>query len=185
MTDTGAQSAPRCYRHPKVETYLSCSRCGRPICPDCMIEAPVGFQCMECFYPTGSGGSAQAPRAMNRAAGLAVVIALGWTLVLALVGFFAYTGTPNILLAGIAGGVTGWALWRMCGRAWNSRTARLGLILGLAMPLLAALLILLSRALLFHTLALDSLIAYSLRVLVAMAVSALFAFLAASPPDGW
>jgi membrane associated rhomboid family serine protease len=38
----------RCYRHPSVETGVHCTRCGRPICPDCMIPAPVGHQCPEC-----------------------------------------------------------------------------------------------------------------------------------------
>jgi membrane associated rhomboid family serine protease len=40
--------APVCYRHPKRETYVRCSRCDRPICPDCMNEAAVGHQCPEC-----------------------------------------------------------------------------------------------------------------------------------------
>ncbi|WP_035847209.1 rhomboid family intramembrane serine protease [Kitasatospora azatica] len=39
---------PRCYRHPDRETGISCSRCGRPICPECMIDASVGFHCPEC-----------------------------------------------------------------------------------------------------------------------------------------
>ena len=29
-----------CYRHPNVETGVHCTRCGRPICPECMIPAP-------------------------------------------------------------------------------------------------------------------------------------------------
>lgn len=37
-----------CYRHPTVQTRVHCTRCGRPICTDCMIQAPVGFQCPEC-----------------------------------------------------------------------------------------------------------------------------------------
>ncbi|NUP18754.1 MAG: rhomboid family intramembrane serine protease [Streptomyces sp.] len=37
-----------CYRHPKVESYVSCTRCERYICPDCMREAAVGHQCVEC-----------------------------------------------------------------------------------------------------------------------------------------
>ena len=37
-----------CYRHPNRETGLSCSNCGRPICPECMRRAPVGIRCPEC-----------------------------------------------------------------------------------------------------------------------------------------
>jgi membrane associated rhomboid family serine protease len=48
MSSTPAPSVPRCYRHPDRETYIRCSRCERPICPDCMTSAPVGYQCPEC-----------------------------------------------------------------------------------------------------------------------------------------
>jgi membrane associated rhomboid family serine protease len=37
-----------CYRHPNVTTGVHCTRCGRPICPDCMVAAPVGYQCPDC-----------------------------------------------------------------------------------------------------------------------------------------
>jgi membrane associated rhomboid family serine protease len=37
-----------CYRHPNEQTRVHCTRCGRPICPECMIPAPVGYQCPEC-----------------------------------------------------------------------------------------------------------------------------------------
>jgi membrane associated rhomboid family serine protease len=37
-----------CYRHPYEEAGVRCTRCDRPICPKCMITAPVGFQCPEC-----------------------------------------------------------------------------------------------------------------------------------------
>ncbi|HEY7224918.1 MAG TPA: rhomboid family intramembrane serine protease [Micromonosporaceae bacterium] len=46
--ESASPVVPVCYRHPKRETYLRCVRCDRPICPECLREAPVGFQCPEC-----------------------------------------------------------------------------------------------------------------------------------------
>ena len=46
-------AAPVCYRHPARETYIRCTRCERPICPECMISASVGFQCPECVAQGG------------------------------------------------------------------------------------------------------------------------------------
>ncbi|GGO73708.1 rhomboid family intramembrane serine protease [Nocardioides deserti] len=39
---------PVCYRHPGRESHIRCQRCGRPICPDCMRDAAVGFHCPDC-----------------------------------------------------------------------------------------------------------------------------------------
>jgi membrane associated rhomboid family serine protease len=43
-----AAEVEACYRHQGVETRVHCTRCGRPICPDCMTPAPVGHQCPIC-----------------------------------------------------------------------------------------------------------------------------------------
>lgn len=40
---------PTCAWHPDRETWVSCSRCGASICPNCMHEAPVGFHCPGCI----------------------------------------------------------------------------------------------------------------------------------------
>src|ERR1700730_5261858 len=39
---------PTCYRHPSRETGVSCSNCGKPICPDCMTTTAVGMRCPDC-----------------------------------------------------------------------------------------------------------------------------------------
>jgi membrane associated rhomboid family serine protease len=41
-------AAPTCYRHPDRQTYVRCTRCQRPICPECMRSAAVGHQCVDC-----------------------------------------------------------------------------------------------------------------------------------------
>ena len=49
-----------CYRHPGRETRVSCSECGRPICTDCMVFAPVGIRCPE------DAGRAQGPSRVTK-----------------------------------------------------------------------------------------------------------------------
>ncbi|MEU6086049.1 rhomboid family intramembrane serine protease [Streptomyces sp. NPDC047085] len=45
---TAESAVTTCFRHPKVESHVRCTRCDRYICPDCMREAAVGHQCVEC-----------------------------------------------------------------------------------------------------------------------------------------
>ncbi|WP_094745481.1 MULTISPECIES: rhomboid family intramembrane serine protease [Kitasatospora] len=61
----GGHGPARCYRHPEQETGIGCSRCGRPICPQCMVNASVGFHCPECVEE----GGRQVRRATTRFGG--------------------------------------------------------------------------------------------------------------------
>lgn len=50
-----ATGVPTCYRHPGRETWIRCQRCEKPICPDCMRDAAVGFQCPSCIQEANKG----------------------------------------------------------------------------------------------------------------------------------
>jgi hypothetical protein len=83
MSAIEEEAAPRCANHPTVETLVSCSSCGKPICTECMVHAPVGVKCRDCARMPRSAlvrlKPAKAVRAIAASLGaaLAVGIALG------------------------------------------------------------------------------------------------------------
>lgn len=95
--------APQCYRHPGQVTYINCQRCGRPICPACMISASVGFQCPECVAQGArqtrqNQGPYGGERSKNPALTTIVLIA---------------TNAAVWLLFTLTGGHASWWFWRL------------------------------------------------------------------------
>ena len=83
-----------CYRHPNREALVRCTRCDRPICPDCMREAPVGFHCPD----DAKMGSASIPAQRTSVGGRLrdsppVVTA---TLIAANIGVYIWTGVKSV-----------------------------------------------------------------------------------------
>src|SRR4051812_39076592 len=102
-------TAPVCYRHPSRETYVRCTRCERPICPDCMNEASVGHQCPECV---AEGRRTQRPartafggRVAGRGGGIATKTLIGVNVAVALVSFLL--GGVGSVAGGGLGGLLG------------------------------------------------------------------------------
>jgi hypothetical protein len=49
--NTNEEEAPRplyCVNHPAEETFVRCSKCGKPICHRCRVATPAGLRCFEC-----------------------------------------------------------------------------------------------------------------------------------------
>src|SRR5207245_11559103 len=89
-----------CYRHPDRETGVRCQRCERPICPDCMVPAPVGMQCVECVRGARSRVISGRSLLMGRSPYVTYV------LIAANVGVWA-AGTVLAVLAGGRAGLLG------------------------------------------------------------------------------
>ena len=127
----------RCYRHPDVETGVHCTRCGKPICPDCMIPAPVGHQCPACVadaqreYRQGAGKQVARARVrttpVTKILLLAIAIGYVWELIIAggpgslfdgpsgvdLISAGALVPATDVTSSGFAGGLVGGEYWRL------------------------------------------------------------------------
>lgn len=74
-----------CATHPQIETFLRCNRCEKPICPQCMVSAPVGFRCWDCAHvralPALNLRPVMLVRGLAAAAGMVFADGLIWALV--------------------------------------------------------------------------------------------------------
>jgi len=107
----------RCAAHPDVETALRCGKCGKPICPKCMVQTPVGARCRECAklykLPTYRVSSLYYLRAAGTGLVMAVAIGVVWGIINNFLSFFFL----NLLLA--AG--VGYAIGEVVGLSVNRK----------------------------------------------------------------
>lgn len=110
----------RCATHPDVETNLRCGKCGKPICPRCMVQTPVGARCRECArlykLPTFRISTGYYLRAAGTALGMAIVTGLAWGAIDRVMPFF-YLGL--ILAAGV-----GYAIGEVVSLSVNRKSSR-------------------------------------------------------------
>ena len=122
-----------CYRHPERMTGISCQRCDRPICGECMNPASVGFQCPSCVASRRASG-----RPPRTAFG-AVLKPGGGTATKVVMGALAVEWVLNLVSGGLLNGLlvmSNEAIY--AGQFWRLFTASLtsGSILGVLMNLL-------------------------------------------------
>lgn len=72
----------KCAKHSDIETNLTCGKCGKPICPKCLVQTPVGMRCAECAklksLPTYQVSSLYYLRAIGAGFGIAIVCGVVW-----------------------------------------------------------------------------------------------------------
>jgi ribosomal protein L40E len=72
----------QCATHPRVETELACGRCGKAICPRCLVQTPVGARCRECAgvrrLPTFEVSPASTARGLGASVATGAVAGAAW-----------------------------------------------------------------------------------------------------------
>ncbi len=122
----------RCATHPDVETNLRCGKCGKPICPKCMVQTLVGARCPECArpykLPTFNVTTPYYLRAIGTGLGMAIVCGVAWWAIDWIIPFFSF----SILLAYGAG----YAISEVISRVVNrKRGTILAIIAGIAVAI--------------------------------------------------
>ena len=109
-----------CAVHPDVETSLRCAKCGKPICPKCLVPTPVGARCRECArlykLPTYRVSARYYLRATGTGLGVAIAGGVLWGLIQTWFPFFYL----NLILAP----AMGYAIGELVSRAVNRKRGK-------------------------------------------------------------
>lgn len=107
-------ATPNCHWHPGIETRLYCRDCGKPVCTQCMVQAPVGIKCRDCGKAVRTPTFDVQPSYYARAIGVGVAVAIGGGLLWSL--FIAVFPFPSIAVIAIA-----YAAGELIGRSVNRK----------------------------------------------------------------
>ena len=126
----------RCATHPEVETNLRCGKCGKPICPKCMVQTPVGARCPDCAklykLPTYRVSTQYYLRAAGVGLGMAIVCGIAWGAIGGFIRFFFLSFFLSLILA--AG--TGYAIGEVISLSVNrKRGTGLAIVAGIAVAI--------------------------------------------------
>ena len=123
-----AETIPRCVNHPDVETRISCSTCGNPICTRCMRQAAVGQKCPSCARVPLRARGVGRPIHYVRAAGAGLAVAAVGGVVLGLLLPIVRIGSLilSALLGFGVGRAVGWGAHRQTHRPFEVMAVGLG-----------------------------------------------------------
>jgi hypothetical protein len=128
MSSEQTNLAPTCVNHPKVETRLTCSNCGDPICVRCMVTTAVGQKCPRCARQSGRAKGNPDAQLVARGFGAGLAAAVAGGVVLVAVPF------AGILLAlghgFVVGAAVRWAARRRT-HTWLGVAAAAAVLVGL------------------------------------------------------
>lgn len=66
-----------CYRHADRETGRHCTRCGKPACWECLVQASVGSHCLECVSEARASGPRRVIAPSRAGVGTATKVLIG------------------------------------------------------------------------------------------------------------
>jgi hypothetical protein len=159
----------QCPRNPGTETALRCSRCDTPICPQCLVQTPVGARCRDCarivkspIYTLSGGGIARA-----------LVATLIGAVVMGVVWGWITASLPGLgLFSFFAGAGLGYAFTRLLELATNHKRGPGPIAFAVSGICLAFLIQLVVAGVAFDS----SFLRYELGALIALGVGIYFAY---------
>ena len=126
----------KCATHPEVDTNLACGSCGKPICPKCLVQTPVGARCPSCArakrLPTYRVSTQQYFKAAGIGVSLAIVLGIIWGLLWRWLPYFLF----NLFIGLILAAGIGYAIGELISLAVNrKRTISLQIVAGISFVL--------------------------------------------------